>query len=184
MLRKLLIFKAGLQKYGTGLKIQTYLSSLVKDPAKNVTGYLCIIEHQPVYTTGVRHREYGSDIEHRLTNLGAEFYRTKRGGLITFHGPGQLVVYPILNLAHFQPKVKWYIESLEKVIIDVCKHYNLTAYTTPDTGVWVNEKKVCAMGIRVSQYITTHGIALNCNTNLSWFEEVVPCGLVGKKRLL
>ncbi|XP_065226324.1 octanoyl-[acyl-carrier-protein]:protein N-octanoyltransferase LIPT2, mitochondrial [Planococcus citri] len=181
MLRKLLIFHAGFQRYETGLKLQSYLASLVKDPSENIAGYLFLVEHHPVYTTGMRSKDYGSEIEQRLTALGADFHRANRGGFITFHGPGQLVVYPILNLNHFQPKVKWYVQTLEKTIIAVCNHFNLTAYTTPDTGVWVNEKKVCAMGIRVSQYITTHGLALNCNTNLSWFEEVTPCELVGKK---
>lgn len=73
---------------------------------------------------------------------GAEFFRTNRGGLITFHGPGQLVVYPILNLKHFKPSIKWYVSQIERTIIDLCSHFSLTAETSVHTGVWINDKKV------------------------------------------
>lgn len=74
---------------------------------------------------------------------GADFFRTNRGGLITFHGPGQLVAYPILNLKHFKPSVRWYVAEIERTVINLCKHFNLTAETSVHTGVWINDKKVC-----------------------------------------
>lgn len=179
MLKKVLVFNAGLQPYHIGLKIQQNLISVVKD--ETIPGYLIFVEHNPVYTTGIRDKSYKEHIETRLKSFGADFFRTNRGGLITFHGPGQMVVYPILNLNHFTPKIKWFIQELEGSVISLCKDYNLTGYTTPHTGVWVNDKKVCAMGLHVSQMVTSHGIALNCNTDLAWFDHIVPCGIKGKK---
>ncbi|GBP89802.1 hypothetical protein EVAR_64779_1 [Eumeta japonica] len=116
----------------------------------------------------------------KLMSLGAEFRRTNRGGLITFHGPGQLVAYPIINLKNFKPSVKWYVHSLEETVINLCRELGLYAYRSPDTGVWVNDNKLAAIGIHASRYITTHGIALNCDNNLSWFNHIVPCGIIGK----
>ncbi|CAG9772945.1 unnamed protein product [Ceutorhynchus assimilis] len=112
--------------------------------------------------------------------VGAEFYKTNRGGLITFHGPGQLVVYPILNLKHFKPSIKWYVCHLEKTIIHLCQKYGLTGETSPHTGVWIGDNKICAIGIHGSRFITTHGLALNCNTDLGWFDHIVPCGIEGR----
>nr|KAG5708216.1 hypothetical protein BaRGS_021150 [Batillaria attramentaria] len=84
--------------------------------------------------------------EKRLKSLGAEFYRTNRGGLITYHGPGQLVAYPILNLTHFKPSIKWYIATLEQTIINACWQFGIQAHTTEDTGVWVDNRKIAAIG--------------------------------------
>lgn len=86
------------------------------------------------------------DEEYRLKNLGAEFHRTNRGGLITFHGPGQLVVYPVLNLNHFRPSMKWYIATLEQTIINTCRRFGIQAQTTTDTGVWVEDRKIASIG--------------------------------------
>ncbi|CAB1348477.1 unnamed protein product [Coregonus sp. 'balchen'] len=105
--------------------------------------------------------------------LGAEFFRSNRGGLITFHGPGQLVCYPILNLGCFK-------KSLERTVINLCRKYGIKASTSPDTGVWVGDNKICAIGIHCGTYIPSHSLALNCNTDMGWFENIVPCGIVGK----
>jgi len=142
---------------------------------------LLICEHNPVYTIGKRKQDYNdqSMIE-RLKSLNAEFHSTDRGGLITFHGPGQLVCYPILNLKHYKPSVKWYICHLEQVIINTLEDFNIKAERTNDVGIWIGNNKIAAIGIHCRQYITTHGLALNCNTDLSWFNHIVPCGLVGK----
>ena len=133
--------------------------------------------------------------ENRLTSLGAEFVRSNRGGLITFHGPGQLVAYPILNLAQFYRSeqsgkrlkllgMKWYIDTLEEVVIQTLKnHFAIQAFRSPHTGVWVDfqeEKKICAMGVHNSDLVTCHGLALNCDIDLSWFDHIVPCGIEGK----
>ena len=135
----------------------------------------------------------------RLKALGADFYRTNRGGLITFHGPGQLVAYPILNLRGFDKSMKWYVCKLEETVIQLCKALRIEAERSSDTGVWVKNNKLCAIGnlfimlftpkwlnflnligVHGSRYITTHGLALNCNTNLKWFSHIVPCGIYDK----
>lgn len=175
------ILRTGFIPYGHGLRLQNLISSKLKEDA-TTKGHnvLILTEHKPVYTIGIRTKDYTINDEEYLRSLGAEFHKTNRGGLITFHGPGQLVAYPVINLKQFQPSMRWYICHLEKTIIDLCRHFNLTAQTTPDTGVWINDRKVCAIGVHGSRYITTHGLALNCNIDLCWFEHIVPCGLVGK----
>ena len=123
------------------------------------------------------------------------YFRSNRGGLITFHGPGQLVAYPILDLRQFVSSshtgkrltllgMKWYVDTLEEIVIRTLdKNYEISAFRSPDTGVWVdakNEKKICAMGVHNSDLVTCHGLALNRNTDMSWFNHIVPCGIVGK----
>lgn len=175
------LLKLGQMHYDPCLKLQNHLSEILKTTASNECGYLLIVEHNPVYTVGIRQQDYDSFLEDDLNKRGAEFKRTNRGGLITFHGPGQLVAYPILNLKYFRPSVRWYVANLEKTIINLCNEtYGLNAVTTPDTGIWISNLKICAMGIRCSRYVTTHGLALNCNIDLSWFKHIVPCGLHGK----
>ncbi|XP_050100321.1 putative lipoyltransferase 2, mitochondrial [Anopheles aquasalis] len=172
------VLRAGKLSYRQGLQLQTAVVNHVRDRNSHV---LILTEHEPVYTIGIRTRDYSEEEEHRLLALGADFVRTNRGGLITFHGPGQLVAYPVLNLRHFQPSVRWYVCHLERTIIELCRRYGLKdAQTTPDTGVWIGDRKICAMGIHVSRYITSHGLALNCDNDLSWFRHIVPCGLAGK----
>ena len=107
---------------------------------------LLVCEHEPVYTIGVRSTDYSSSEEQRLKKLGADFHHTNRGGLITFHGPGQLVAYPIMNLSHFKKSVRWYISQLERTVIGTCKEFGVEAGTTCDTGVWVNDNKLAAIG--------------------------------------
>jgi len=176
------LLKLGQMRYDPCLKLQNHLSDSLKTITANECGYLIIVEHEPVYTVGIRQRDYDSFLERHLIKLGAEFKRTNRGGLITFHGPGQLVAYPILNLKYFQPSVRWYVANLETTVINLCNEtYGLNAVTTPDTGIWIGNHKICAMGVRCSRYITTHGLALNCNTDLTWFKHIVPCGLHGKR---
>ena len=164
--------------------------------------YILVLEHTPVFTIGMRNREnYAKEAKSSyFTGLGADYVETNRGGLITFHGPGQLVVYPILDLKNFVPNttlfhgkkgniigMRWYIDTLEQTVIDLLKDkYSLEAYRSPHTGVWIgneekdNERKICAMGVHNSQLVTGHGLALNCNTDLSWFDHIVPCGIEGK----
>ncbi|KAF7285839.1 hypothetical protein GWI33_009812 [Rhynchophorus ferrugineus] len=149
----------------------------IEIPVKNT---LLCLEHTPVYTVGIRAKQYGIDEEKELLQKGAEFHRTNRGGLITYHGPGQLVVYPILNLKYFKPSMKWYVCQIERTVIDLCKKFGLKAETSPHTGVWIGDNKICAIGIHGSRFITTHGLALNCNTDLSWFNHIIPCGIEGK----
>nr|XP_018896431.1 PREDICTED: putative lipoyltransferase 2, mitochondrial [Bemisia tabaci] len=143
-------------------------------------GSLFLVEHNPIYTTGARENGYDDKFAERLKSLNAEFYRSNRGGLITFHGPGQLVAYPVIYLKYFDLHVGTYVASLENAIIKLCELYGLKAYTCEHTGVWVNDRKICALGVRCNKFVTTHGLALNCNTDLNWFSHIVPCGIEGK----
>lgn len=142
---------------------------------------LLLVEHNPVYTVGLRDVSYSNKDEEKLKALGAEFHRTNRGGLITFHGPGQLVAYPVLNLKYFKLGMRDYVCNLEKTMVKTCKFFGLDAKTTGDTGCWVNDKKIGSIGVHGSRFVTTHGISLNCNNDLSWFQHIVPCGLEGKE---
>jgi len=180
------VMKLGTVRYQTAWQLQKKLVEQVHLKSRGHT--LLLLEHPPVYTTGIRTGEYSEEEEHRLIDLGADFVRTNRGGLITFHGPGQLVVYPILNLKEFAPEVaarkallgmKWYIHNLEQLIIDLCQDYGISANRSPHTGVWVGNNKICAMGVHNSKLVTSHGLALNCNTDLDWFSHIVPCGIQG-----
>ncbi|KAJ9082787.1 hypothetical protein DSO57_1001316 [Entomophthora muscae] len=144
------------------------------------TDLLLLLQHPPTYTEGRRHKILDPIKESQLRALGAEYFNSLRGGQTTFHGPGQLVGYPIINLKNNKISVKCYVSYLEKFLIDVCAHYGISAGTTNDTGVWVGDNKIAALGVLVRQYITTHGFSLNCTTDLSWFDHIVPCGLVDK----
>nr|XP_015197178.1 PREDICTED: putative lipoyltransferase 2, mitochondrial isoform X2 [Lepisosteus oculatus] len=170
--------------YGLGLEMQRQHVRQHLDALSQSTGpppnTLLLCEHPPVYTTGIRQGPYPAQEEWRLKGHGADFFRTDRGGLITFHGPGQLVCYPILHLGCFRKSVRWYVCQLERTVIGLCGKLGIAASTSPDTGVWVGDKKICAIGIHCGRYITSHGLALNCNTEMSWFEHIVPCGIVGK----
>lgn len=175
------IVRPGLISYLDGLHLQSILTQQANEPFQNFRNFLVLQEFHPVYTIGIRTKGYTLEDELKLTKLGAEFHRTNRGGLITFHGPGQLVAYPLLHLKQFIPSMRWFVSSLESMVIECCKHMGVSdATTTKDTGIWVNNRKICAIGIHGSRYVTTHGIALNCNNDLSWFDHIVPCGIEGK----
>ncbi|KAI9584620.1 putative lipoyltransferase 2, mitochondrial [Glossina fuscipes] len=176
------VLRIGLINYNTGLQLQKMLSNQSIDHHRwEFHNYLILQEHKPVYTIGIRRKDYIEEDEKRLRKLGAEFYRTNRGGLITFHGPGQLVAYPIIHLQQFTPSMRWYVSALEELIIRTCRELGITEATrTEHTGIWVKDRKICAIGVHGSRYITTHGIGLNCCTNLKWFEHIVPCGIEGK----
>ncbi|TMW53444.1 hypothetical protein DOY81_001442 [Sarcophaga bullata] len=175
------IIRPGLITYQKGLQLQKYLTEQPNEPFHTFRNYLVLQEFYPVYTIGIRTKGYTEEDEKKLRELGAEFYRTNRGGLITFHGPGQLVAYPLVNLKQFQPSMRWYVATLEQMVIETCKKMGIVnATTTKDTGIWVNDRKICAIGVHGSRYVTTHGIGFNCNTDLTWFEHIVPCGIEGK----
>jgi len=180
----------GLVSYGRGVELQQFYRNQLRNQTEPETSapqcsenILLLLEHPPVYTVGVRRQGYSEIDEQRLRSLGADFHYTDRGGLITFHGPGQLVVYPILRLGDFQSKrsVKWYVKTLEDCVVDLCKFYGIhSGINLPHTGIWVGERKICAIGIHVGHGITSHGLALNCCTELHWFDYIVPCGIEGK----
>ncbi len=144
-------------------------------------------EHPPVYTLGRSGKENNMLIStEQLEALGATVYRIDRGGDITYHGPGQLVCYPIINLEEFGLGLREYIYLLEEAVIEVCRSYGIeTSRLEKATGVWLDAdkptaRKVCAMGVRCSRYVTMHGLALNVNTDLNYFNYVNPCGFRDK----
>lgn len=154
----------------------------------NTEHHLLMVEHTPVFTLGKSgKREHVLVSEEQLQNLGIEFYHINRGGDITYHGLQQVVGYPILDLDKFKTDLGWYLRSLEEVIIQVLAEYGLKGdRSAGETGVWLSPedpfmaRKICAMGIKCSRWITMHGFALNVNTDLSHFEYIVPCGIQGK----
>ncbi|KAH8391636.1 putative lipoyltransferase 2, mitochondrial [Drosophila serrata] len=177
------VVRAGRHSYAAGLQLQQHLakSSQKLDVPAEFRNYLVLQEHDPVYTIGVRTKDYTVADEERLRKLGADFHRTDRGGLITFHGPGQLVAYPILHLRQFQGGMRWYVATLERMVIETCRQLGIpNATTTKDTGIWVGDRKICAIGVHGSRYVTSHGVGLNCCTDMTWFEHIVPCGIEGK----
>lgn len=183
----------GRMRYLPALKFQESMVNRLQAGEDN--HFLILVEHDPVYTIGIRRNEYGPDVVESLRKLGADFVTTNRGGLITFHGPGQLVAYPILNLNKLVGKrcqfknqrekclvgMRWYVHTLEQTVIDCLSNgFGLSAIRSPHTGVWVGDNKICAMGVHNSNLITSHGLALNCNIDLTWFQHITPCGIRDK----
>ena len=159
-------------------------SAIEPSPTPN---YLYWVEHPPVITLGKsglpKHLLLD---ENQLREKGIEFFTTNRGGDITFHGPGQLVGYPILDLENFFTDIHKYLRLLEEMVILTLKEYGLEGARSPgETGVWLDvgtpfARKICAMGVKASRWVTMHGFALNVNTDLTYFDYIVPCGIQGK----
>lgn len=151
--------------------------------------HLLLLEHPPVYTLGKSgHRENILITEAEMQRRGIDFFQTNRGGDITFHGPGQLVGYPLLDLEQFYTDIGRYLRNLEDVVIRVLARYGLRGERSAgETGVWLDpqlpgkERKICAIGVRCSRWVTMHGFAFNVNTDLDYFNHIVPCGIVGKQ---
>lgn len=153
------------------------------------TNYLLLVEHPPVYTLGKSGKidhVLISEEERNARNI--QFFHTNRGGDITFHGPGQIVGYPILDLEKFYTDIGRYLRELEEVIILTLKDFDIRGERSKgETGVWIDstvkgkERKICAMGVRCSRWITMHGFALNVNTDLRYFDHIIPCGIPDKK---
>lgn len=171
------------------LKSSGRVSEFGTDDLPQTHNHLLFVEHSPVYTLGK-----SGDMSHVLIDdserkqKGIDFFKINRGGDITFHGPGQLVGYPILDLDHFKTDLGWYLRSLEEVIILTMGDYGLQGGRSKgETGVWLDaeipgrERKICALGIRCSRWITMHGFALNVNTDLNYFSYIVPCGIHNKE---
>ncbi len=155
----------------------------------NTLNHLLFLEHLPVYTLGKSGHEKNVLInEEERLKQGIEYYHINRGGDITFHGPEQLVGYPILDLDKFRTDLSWYLRSLEEVIILTLAEYGIEGDRSKgETGVWIDadikgkERKICALGIKCSRWITMHGFAFNVNTNLDYFKNIVPCGIENKQ---
>lgn len=150
--------------------------------SNDLNDFLFFVEHSHVYTLGKSgnsaHLLKGIS---ELSDIDAEYIEIDRGGDITYHGPGQIVGYPILDLDRYFTDIHKYLRSLEEVIIKTCSDFGVKAGRIEGlTGVWVGQEKICAMGIRCSRWVTMHGFALNVNTDLSYFQHIVPCGIQGK----
>lgn len=148
---------------------------------------LLLVEHPPVYTLGKSGHESNLLIsEDQLAEGHIQYVKTNRGGDITFHGPGQLVAYPILDLEQFFTDIGKYLRFLEEAVIRTIAHYGLAGERSPgETGVWLEvgtprARKICAMGVRCSRWVTMHGLALNVNTDMRYFGNIVPCGIADK----
>jgi lipoyl(octanoyl) transferase len=178
--------------YDAALQVQrTIQRHLIDDKRSDqprlAPNVLLTVEHPPVFTLGKSGDETNLlASSESLRGLGATFVKTDRGGDITFHGPGQLVGYPIIDLDRFFTDIGRYLRTLEQVIIRTCASYGLDAgRVTGRTGVWIDaglpeERKICAMGIRCSRWVTMHGFALNVNTDLEFFDRIVPCGIADR----
>lgn len=180
----------GMISYEAAWKQQTELfdrliaAKLAGEPYENL---IITCEHPHVYTLGKSGKENNMLLgEVQLKAIDATLYHIDRGGDITYHGPGQLVCYPILNLEDFNLGLKEYIHRLEAAVIRVCKHYGIDAGRMEKaTGVWLDvdtprARKICAIGVRSSRYVTMHGLALNVNTDLRYFSYIHPCGFIDK----
>lgn len=145
----------------------------------SISDLLLLLEHPPVYTLGT-----GASLEFIKFNLQdnhKEIHRIERGGEVTYHCPGQLVGYPILDLSHYQQDLHWYLRQLEEVIIRVLKIYGLEGDRLPGlTGVWLKGHKIAAIGVKVRRWVTMHGFSLNVCPDLKGFQDIIPCGIANK----
>ena len=142
---------------------------------KEIDDLLILVEHDPVYTLGKN-----ADVNHLLQSRdrSIDVFNIERGGDITFHGPGQLVGYPILDLANYNKSVSWYMRSLEQLTIEVLKEFGIIANRVEGlTGVWVGDEKIAAQGVRLSRWVSMHGFSLNVNPDLSFYDGIIPCGI-------
>jgi lipoyl(octanoyl) transferase len=176
-MRKCQVRELGRIGYGAALELQQSLIAGRKQDA--LPDQLLLLEHPHVITMGRngRHENLLAS-EEIMQRAGISFFPTDRGGDVTYHGPGQLVAYPILDLRQWKRDVGAYVRAVEQTIIDTLAGYGIAAGRIPKlTGVWVGERKIAAIGVHISRWVTSHGLALNVSTDLSYFHYIVPCGL-------
>ena len=166
------ILDLGLSDYHDTWKLQKKLQS--KRILGEIEDHLLLVEHPPVFTLGKN-----ASKKHIINNSeDVSIIQTDRGGNITFHGPGQLVCYPILDLNHYKRSITWYMRELEQLIIDVLSEYDIKASRKKGlTGTWVKDKKIAALGVRISKWVTMHGLSLNINPDLAFYKNIIPCGI-------
>ena len=171
--KKIEILDLGMQAYKKSWNFQ---KSLLKKRSNNeINDTLIFVEHEPVYTLGKNANE-----NHILQNYPEEIktFHIERGGDVTYHGPGQLVGYPILDLRDYKKSISWYMRTLEQIIIDTLSEFNIQADRKNGlTGVWYKNEKIAALGVRVSKWITMHGFSLNINPDLNYYKSIIPCGI-------
>ena len=166
------ILDLGLSDFNETWELQKKLQT--KRILNEIEDHLLLVEHPPVYTLGKN-----APKEHLLNFVNdASVIQTDRGGNITFHGPGQLVGYPILDLNHYKRSITWYMRKLEQLIIDTLRAYGIIACRKKGlTGVWVKDKKIAALGVRISKWVTMHGFSININPDLEYYKFIIPCGI-------
>lgn len=172
------VIDTGRMPYGESYELQLkYFEDLQKN--EDLVGTLIITEPDPVITMGIRGQRNEIFLsEEECSKRGIELLRIGRGGKVTYHGPGQIVVYPILNLSHFKKSLRWYVETLEEVVMDSLREIGLeTKQRDGIVGVWGSKGKLCAIGVEVKRWKTLHGIAINHTTDLDYFSLIDPCGL-------
>lgn len=170
------LLRPGIVDYQDAWQLQRRIAAEVRNGADPT---LILLQHPPTYTLGARgggrHLRTGGA---SLLAGGASLVQSDRGGDVTFHGPGQIIAYPIINLRTYGQGPVWYVRALESALISTLARFGVTgARTAGRPGVWCGSAKIAAIGVRVSRGVTTHGLALNVNTELAWFERIVPCGL-------
>ena len=194
--KEIQIKKLGFKDYNETLEIQNYyhneICNIKLNNRKNNTSlltpnYLLFVEHNHVYTIGKSGNLNNLLLNENLLKVkGIELIKIGRGGDITYHGPGQIVCYPIFDLENFFTDIHKYLRTLELIVVKTLKKYGINSEGSKDhTGVWIDkgttqERKICALGIKASRWVTKHGLALNVNTDLSYFDGIIPCGLKGK----
>lgn len=196
--KKVCVQHLGLVEYEQARKCQQKLfESIIELKLQNrektitdthiIPNYLLICQHPHVYTLGNSGNiDNLLATDNELLKFGAKFYKTNRGGDITYHGPGQLVIYPVIDLENFFTDIHKYLRLLEEAVIQTLAHHEITSGRVEGkTGVWVDAtshhpRKVCAMGIRSSRWVVMHGLALNINTDMSYFQRIIPCGISDK----
>lgn len=180
MHRTLSILKLGTEPYKKIWDLQHQIHRMRVN--FQINDVLILLQHNHVYTLGkVAKKEHLLLDEELLIKQGIDLFEIDRGGDITYHGPGQIVGYPILKLNELYEDTHRYLRELEEVIIRTLNEYNVHANRIPEyTGVWVNDEKIAAIGIKISRWVTMHGFAFNINTNLEFFDKIIPCGIFDK----
>lgn len=178
--RRCALYKIGRISYADALELQHQLHS--RCAAGDLFGALILLEHDPVITMGVKTGEGNVLVSPQaLESQGVELYETDRGGDVTYHGPGQLVGYPILKLREVANDLHDYLRRLEQTVIDTLAEFGIEGRRNPPAGVWVADKKICSIGIAVRRWVTYHGFALNVDPNMAHFALINPCGLQSAK---
>lgn len=175
MNNKINILDLGRMDYKSSWEFQKNLHKDVLNGNKPDT--LILVEHEPVFTLGKN-----ANKDNLLDKGNVKVFNVERGGDITFHGPGQLVGYPILDLNNYKKNISWFMRTLEEILIECLNAFDIDAHQKKGlTGVWVNDEKIGAQGVKISRWVTMHGFSLNINTDLSFFDMIVPCGITDCK---
>ena len=166
-------FYLGRRSYKSAWELQKEIHLLVKNC--EIPSIVLFLEHDNVYTLGKN-----ADKNYLLSKYpDVDVIETDRGGQITYHGPGQLVGYPIINLNNYNKSISWFVSSIESIIINTLKRFKITSSRKEGfPGVWIEDEKICAMGVRIAQWVTMHGFALNVNPEMKYFDGLIPCGIM------